>query len=80
MHFGPTSDSWDPCGKAKPSHVKYIISQGKAGLCSLELTSVFHHLPIANPKQFCALANLGCTCKARTYLLFFHKSTLFPVF
>ena len=76
MHFGSTSDSWDPQGKAKPSYVR----QGEAELGILELTSVFHHLPIANPKQLCALAHLGCTCKAGTYLLFFNKSTLFPVF
>ena len=79
MHFVLPSDSWDPCSKAKLSYVHYIIRQGEAELGILELTSVFHHLPIANPKQLCALAHLDCTCKAGTYLLFFNKS-LFPVF
>ena len=61
MHFGSPSDSWDPCSKAKPSYVQYIFRQGKAELCILELTSVFHHLPSSvSPKQLCALAHLGC--------------------
>ena len=38
MHFGSTSDSWDPCSKAKPSFVQYIIRQGEAELRMLELT------------------------------------------
>ena len=59
MHFGSPSDSWDPCGKAKPSYVQYIIRQGKAKLRILKLTSVFHHLPCVNPKQLCASAFVG---------------------
>ena len=66
MHFGSPSDSWDPCGKAKPSYVQYIIRQGEAELCILELTSVFHQFPSVGPKQMCALAHLGCTCEAGT--------------
>ena len=61
MHFGSPSDSWDRCGKVKPSDVQYIIRQGKAKLCILELTSVFHHLSSVGPKQLCALAHIGCT-------------------
>ena len=65
MHFWSPSDSWDPpWSKAKPSYVHYIIRQGEAKLHILELTSVFHHLPSVSPKQLCALAHLGCTCKA----------------
>ena len=66
MHFGSPSDSWDGCGKAKPSYVQYIIRQGEAKLRILELTSVFHHLPSVGPKQLCALAHLGCTREAGT--------------
>ena len=58
MHFGSPSDSWDPCGKAMLSYTQYIIRQGEAKLCILELTSVFYHFPSANPKQLCALAHL----------------------
>ena len=61
MHFGSPLDSWDPCGKAKPSYVQYIIRQGKAELCILELTQVFHHFPSIGPKQLCALAPLEYT-------------------
>ena len=60
MHFGSPLDSWDPCSKAKPSYVKYIIRQGEAELCILGLTSVFHHLSSVGPIQLCALAHLGC--------------------
>ena len=66
MHFGSPLDSWDPCGKAKPSYVQYIIGQGEAELRILELTSVFHHLPSVGPKQLRALAHLGCTREAGT--------------
>ena len=66
MHFGSPSDSWYPCGKAKPSHVQYIIRQGEAKLRILELTSVFDHVPSVGPKQLCALAHLGCTREAGT--------------
>ena len=58
MHFESPSDSWDPCGKAKPSHVQYIIKQGEAKLGILEITSVFHHFPSVGPKQLCALVIL----------------------
>ena len=61
MHFGPPSDYWDRCGKAKLSHVQYIIRQGEAELRISELTSVFHHLTSVGLKQLCALAHLGCT-------------------
>ena len=64
MHFGSPSDSWDQCGKAEPSYVQYIIRQGEAELRILEHTSVFHHLPSVGPKQFFALAHLGCTREA----------------
>ena len=67
MHFGIPSDSWDPCGKAKPSHVLYIIRLGEAELCILELTSVFHHLSNVGPTQLCALAYIGCTLQAITF-------------
>ena len=66
MHFGLPSDSWDPCNKAQLSHVLYIIRQGEAKLCILELTLVFYHLPSVGPKQLCALAHLGCTREAGT--------------
>ena len=66
MHFGSPSDSWNPCGKAKPSHVQYIIRQGEAELHILELTLVFHHLFSVGPKQLCASAHLGCTREAGT--------------
>ena len=66
MHFGSPSDSWDPRGKEKPNNVYYIIRQGEAKLRILELSSVFHHLPSAGPKQLCALAHLGCIRKAGT--------------
>ena len=66
MHIGSTSDSWDPCDKAKPSYVHYIIEQGQAKLRILELTSVFHHLPIACPKHLCDLAHLGGTREVGT--------------
>ena len=70
MHFWSPSDFWDPCSKAKPSHVQYIIRLGKAELRALELTSVIHHRPSVSPKQLCALAQIGCTQKAGTsYLL-----------
>ena len=49
--------------------VHYDIRQGKAKLCVLKLTSVSHHLPSVIPKQLCALAHLGCTCKVGTYFL-----------
>ena len=67
MHFGSPSDSWDPCGKAKPSHLHYIVKRGKAKLCILELTAVFHHLPSVGPKQLCALTHLRCTHKVDAY-------------
>ena len=66
MHFGSSSDSWDPCSKAKPSYAQYIIRRGEAKLHILELTSVFHHLPSVGPKKLCALAHLRCTRKAGT--------------
>ena len=66
MHFESPSDSWDQCGKAKPNYVQYIIRQGEAKLCLLELTSVFHHFPRIGPKQLCVLAHLGCTREAIT--------------
>ena len=74
MHFESPSDSWDPCGKAKPRYILYIIRWGEAKLCLLELTSVFHHLPSVGPKQLYALAHLGCTYAAVTswyFLIFF---------
>ena len=64
VHFGSPLDSWDRCGKAKPSYAQYIIRQGEAELQILELTSVFHHLPSVGPKQLCDRANLGSTCFA----------------
>ena len=66
MHFGSPSDSWYPCGRARPSYIHYIIRRGEAKLRILELSSVFHHLPSAGPKQLCALAHLGCIRKAGT--------------
>ena len=68
MHFGSPTDSWDPCGKAKPSHVQYILGEVKP-ICIpiLELTSVFHHLPIVGPKQLNGLAHLGCTHEANVH-------------
>ena len=66
MHFGSPPDYWDPYNKANPSYVQYIIWQGKAEQCILELTSVFHHIPSVSAKQLCALAHLGCTCKVDT--------------
>ena len=66
IHFMSLSGSFDPWGKEKPSHVQYIIKQGEAKLCIVELTSVFHYLPSVDPKQLCALAHLGCTNKADT--------------
>ena len=66
MYFGSPSDSWDPCGKARPSYIFYIIRGGEPKLLALELISVFHHLPIVGPKQFCALVHLTCTRKAST--------------
>ena len=64
MHFWSPSDFWDSCNKAKPSHVQYIIRQEEAKLCILELNLLFHHRPSVGTKQLCALAHLGCTCKA----------------
>ena len=65
MHFGSPSDSWDPCGQAKPSHVLYIIiRQGEAKLCILEPTSVFHHFPSVGPQQLCALPLIVYTHEA----------------
>ena len=46
------------CGKVKLSYIYYVIRRGKAELCILELTSVFHHLPIVGPGQLCVLAHL----------------------
>ena len=66
MHFGSPSDSWDGCGKAEPSYLQYLISRGEAKLCTLELTSVFHHLSSIGPKHLCALAHLGCTLEVDT--------------
>ena len=66
MHFWSPSDAWDPCGKEKQSHVKYIIRQGEARLCILELTSEYCHLSSVGLKQLCALAHLGCTWEAGT--------------
>ena len=66
MHFGSPSDSWDPYGKAKPSHLLCISRRGEAELRILELTSVFHHLPSVSSKQLCAFAHLGCTREAAT--------------
>ena len=57
MHFGSPTDSWDPCGRGKPSYIQYIIRQGKAKLSIIELTSVFHHLPSVGPKQLFAFWN-----------------------
>ena len=59
MHFGSHSDSRDPSGKLKLSHVQYIIRRGEAKLHILELTLVFHHLSSDSPMQLCALAYLG---------------------
>ena len=56
MQFRSPSDCSDPCGKENPSYIQYIIRQGEAELCILELTSVFHHLPSVGPKQLCLLA------------------------
>ena len=50
----------------KLSYAQYIIIWGKAKLCILQLTLVFHHLPSVGPKQLCALAHLGCTHEAST--------------
>ena len=69
MHFGSPLDSWDQCGKAKPSYAQYIIREGEAELDILELTSVFHHLPSVGPKQLCDMANLGSTREAGTSYL-----------
>ena len=68
MHFGSPSNTCDPWGKVKLSYdyVYYIIRRGEAELRILELSSVFHHLPIVSPKQLCALAHLGCTHEAGT--------------
>ena len=73
MHFGSPSDSWDPCGKAKLSNVQYIIRQGEATLCILELTSVFHHFPSVGPKQLYALVHLGRTLKGTSCYFLFHQ-------
>ena len=70
MHFVLPSDSWDPCSKAKSSYVHYIIRQGEAELVILELSSVFHHLPIVNPKQ-AVPAKQVLTCYSLINLLFF---------
>ena len=67
LDFGSPSDSWNQCGKDKPSCVQYIIRQSEAKLRIFELTLVFHHLPSVGPKQLCALAHLGCTREAGTY-------------
>ena len=66
MHFGSPLDTSDPYSLVKLSHVHYIIRQGKAELCILELTSVFHHLPIVSPKQLCESAHIRCTRKVVT--------------
>ena len=50
MNFESPSDSWDPCGKAKPTYVQYIIRLVEAKLCILELTLVFHYFPSVSPK------------------------------
>ena len=63
MHIGSPSDSRDPRGKAKLSHVQYIDRQGEAELHISELTSVFHHLLSIGPKQLCALAHLDVPTK-----------------
>ena len=49
MHFGSTSDSWDPCSKAK--HVQYVIGRGEAELRILELTSVFYQAKRVLPSK-----------------------------
>ena len=69
MRFGSPSDSWDQCGKAKPSYAQYIIGEGEAELDKLELTSVFHHLPSVGPNQLCDTAHLGSTHEAGTSYL-----------
>ena len=69
MHFGSPSDSLDPCGKAKPNYAHYIIRQGEAELCILELISVFYHCPSVGLKHLCALAPLGCTCFIKYFLV-----------
>ena len=37
---------------------------------------MFHHLPSVGPKQLCALAHLGCTCEAGTFLSPLKPSTM----
>ena len=66
MPFWSPSDSWDQCGKAKLSHVQYIIRRAVAKLGILELASAFHHLLSVSPKQVCAPIHLGCTCELGT--------------
>ena len=35
-------------------------------MCTSQFLSEFHHLQSVCPKQLCALAHLGCICKAGT--------------
>ena len=65
INFGSPSDPWVPWSEAKSSHIHFIIRrrQGKAKLCILKITSVFHQLTQVGPKQMYALSILGgCTC------------------
>ena len=69
MHFASPSHPWDPCGKAEPRYIKYIIRQGEAELCTLDLTSMFHHLPSVGPKQLCVLSTPRMYPKSEYFLV-----------
>ena len=56
MHFRLPSNPWGPRGKTKLSYVLYVTRGGKAKLGISKLSSVFHHLSIAGPRQLCVLA------------------------
>ena len=46
--------------------VHYVHNQDEAEFCILKFPSVFHYLSSVNPKQLCAIAQLGCTWEVGT--------------
>ena len=53
--------------KEKARYIHFDIRREEAKLRILKLASVFHQLPSFGPKQLCALAHLGYTCKLGTF-------------
>ena len=58
MHLGSLLDSWDPCGKAKPTYVHHIIRWVEAQLRILELEPVIRmsHENISVEEFYCKFA------------------------